>query len=404
VKVARVRTQIVNVPFQEPETWFFGRSWGLTSVVVKVETDDGLLGLGECPGVPNIGAAEDTVQKIGTLLLGRDPHNILSFLRRARMHGWHHFAYLGNAAAASLEIALWDIVGRAAGKPLHELFGGIERDAVPYYFYVCVPDRQPDTARGQAAEAVRNGFKTMYFKVGFDMANDLEIVRAVRDEVGPEIAIRVDANEAWSKFVAVDALRAFEEVGLEFLEQPIDMHDIDGLAYLRRQSRTKIGANQSAWQLHQIRQVLNADAADVIVTDPHQLGGLSVFRDVAGICEAWQVPLVKHSFGDLGITTAATVHLLAGLPEPTLAHQTHLTLLEHDLLTDSFIFQDGNLTVPHGPGLGVEVDVDAVAHYADLWRSVGELATYGDFQSPSPFGGDGHRRDQRRRPVIAGGS
>jgi hypothetical protein len=84
-----------------------------------------------------------------------------------------------------------------------------------------------------------------------------------------------------------------------------------------------------------------------------------------------------------------------------LAHQTHLTLLEHDLLADSFIFHDGNLIVPHGPGLGVEIDVDAVTHYADLWRSVGELATYGDFQSPSPFGGDGQRPDQRRRPVIA---
>jgi L-alanine-DL-glutamate epimerase-like enolase superfamily enzyme len=384
--VGEVRFTVVTVPFTEPETWFFGRSWGLTSAIVEVETDEGIVGIGECPGTPDISSATGAIEAMIPLLVGHDASDVLAFLRRVDMHGWHHSPYQGNLAVASLEMAMWDIVGKAANLPLHRVFGGLARRRVPYYWYVWVPDRDVDTVRVQAADGVARGFRTMYLKIGFDVANDLALVRAVRDEVGPEVAIRVDANEGWTPFTAIEALRAFEEVGLEFLEQPIDMHDIAGMAYLRRQTRTRIGANQSAWLLHQVPEILAQRAADVVVTDPHQLGGLIPFRDAARMCEAAHVPVVKHSFGDLGITTAATLHVLGGLHEPTLAHQTHLTILEHDLLTERFEFVDGCLEVPEGPGLGVELDRDALPHYAEIYERVGELSGYGhdDQESPLP--------------------
>jgi len=113
----------------------------------------------------------------------------------------------------------------------------------------------------------------MYIKIGFDLENDLALARAIKDEVGEHIAVRVDANEAWSAFEAVEALRLFEDVGVEFVEQPVNMHDIGGLADLRAKSRVRIGANQSAWLPWQVPEVLARRAADVVVTDPHQLGG-----------------------------------------------------------------------------------------------------------------------------------
>jgi L-alanine-DL-glutamate epimerase-like enolase superfamily enzyme len=382
--VGEVRFTVVTVPFTEPETWFFGRSWGLTSAIVEVETHDGIVGIGECPGTPNIASATGAIEAMVPLLVGHDAGDVLAFLRRVDMHGWHHSPYQGNLAVASLEMAMWDIVGKAANLPLHRMFGGLERRRVPYYWYVWVPDRDVETVRVQAAEGVARGFQTMYLKIGFDLANDLALIRAVRDEVGPQLAIRVDANEGWTPFTAIEALRAFEEVGLEFLEQPIDMHDIAGMAYLRSQTRTRVGANQSAWLLHQVPEILAKRAADVVVTDPHQLGGLVPFRDAARMCEAAHVPIVKHSFGDLGITTAATLHVLGGLHEPTLAHQTHLTILEHDLLTKRFEFADGCLEVPGGPGIGVELDCDALRHYAGIYETVGELAGYGHDDQGSP--------------------
>ena len=383
--VADVRFTVVTVPFTVPETWFFGRSWGLTTAIVEVETEDGIVGIGECPGVPDILASTHAVERMGSLLVGRDASDVLAFLRRVDMHGWHHSPYQGNLSVAAIEMAMWDIVGKAAGMPLHALLGGLERRAVPYYWYIWVADREVETVRAQAAEGVARGFRTMYLKIGFDLANDLALVRAVREEVGPDVAIRVDANEGWTPFTAIEALHAFEEVGLEFLEQPIDMHDIAGMGYLRRQTRTRIGANQSAWLMHQVPEILAQRAADVVVTDPHQLGGMIPFRDAARMCEAAHVPVVKHSFGDLGITTAATLHILGGLHEPTLAHQTHLTILEHDLLTERFEFEDGCLDVPRGPGLGVEIDREALRHYAELHATVGELSGYGHHDQESPI-------------------
>jgi L-Ala-D/L-Glu epimerase len=371
------RVTVVVVPFTQPETWFFGRCWGLTNAIVEVETDDGLIGLGEAPGHPNIDTVLEMLKLVTPLVVGEDPANVSRILRRARMQGGHHFAHSMNIAIAAVEMALWDLVGKAAGAPLHRLWGGLERSQVPYYWYIPVPERDAETARRQAADGVERGFRTMYLKIGFDVAADVALVKAVREEVGPDVAIRVDANEAWSAFEAIDALRAFEEVDLEFLEQPIDMHDFAGAAALRERTRTKIGANQSAWELHQVAELLAARAADAIVTDPHQLGGLARFRDAAAMCEVARVPLIKHSFADLGITTAATLHVLGALPAPVLAHQTHFTILEHDLLATPFKFVDGCLEVPTAPGIGVELDRDALKHYAQVYETVGEPQGYG---------------------------
>lgn len=383
--VGEVRTTLVTVPFTEPETWFFGRSWGLTTAIIEVETNDGVVGIGECPGFPDIAATTNAIDAMVPLLIDREASDVLPFLRSVDMHGWHHSPYQGNLAVAGLEMAMWDIVGKAGDLPLYRIFGGLERRSVPYYWYVWVPERDVETVRAQAAEGVSRGFRTIYLKIGFDVANDLALVQAVRDEVGPDVSIRADANEAWTAFTAIEALRAFEDVGLEFLEQPIDMHDIAGMAYLRTQTRTRIGANQSAWLPHQVLEIVAQRAADVVVTDPHQLGGLTVFRDAARICEAAHVPVIKHSFGDLGITTAATLHVLGGLHEPTLAHQTHLTILEHDLLKEPFQFAEGCLDVPDGPGIGVEIDGDALQHYAGIYETVGELSGYGNEHQESPI-------------------
>jgi L-alanine-DL-glutamate epimerase-like enolase superfamily enzyme len=182
------------------------------------------------------------------------------------------------------------------------------------------------------------------------------------------------------------ALRAFEELELEFCEQPIDMHNIVGLSDLRQRTRTPIAANQTAWLNYDVLEIIRQAAADVIVTDQHQLGGLSLFLDVAAMCDLAGLPVVKHSFGDLGPTTAASLHALAALSSPALGHQTFLSLLESDLLVDSFDFEDGSLPLPTEPGIGVELDRDAVEHYEDLYRSFGEAPAYADLDVPSPFG------------------
>jgi L-alanine-DL-glutamate epimerase-like enolase superfamily enzyme len=383
MRVTSVDIRIVSVPFTHPETWRFGRLWGLTNAIVEVHTDAGITGIGEVPGSPLIGMVRDALEATSAWIIGEDPMKVRQFLRRASERGWHHYPYIGNAAAAGIEMALWDICGKALGCPVHQFFGGLDTQNVPFYWYIWVTDRQPDTARQQAAEGVARGFKTMYIKIGFDLKNDLALARAIRAEVGDDIALRVDANEAWTAFEAIDALQRFEDVGLEFLEQPIDMHDIAGLVDLRTKSRTRIGANQSVWQPWQVPEVLARRAGDVIVTDQHQLGGLVPFRDAAAMCEVANVPIIKHAFGDLAITTIAAAHVLGTLASPQLGHQQYLTILEHDLLAAPVEFVDGAIPVPTGPGLGIELDQEAVRFYEDVYREHGEFEGYGPITETS---------------------
>jgi len=385
MKVTKVDVRVVSVPFTHPETWRFGRMWGLTNAIVEVHTDEGISGIGEVPGSPLIALVRDALQSSADWIVGEDPFRVTQFLRRASNRGWHHYPYLGNAATAGIEMALWDICGKALGCPVHQFFGGLDTELVPFYWYIWVQDRQPETARQEAAEGVARGFKTMYIKIGFDLKNDLALARAIKDEVGDDIAVRVDANEAWSVFEAIDALQRFEDIGVEFVEQPINMHDISGLADLRERSKTRIGANQSAWLPWQVPEVLSRRAADVVVTDPHQLGGLVPFRDAAALCELAGVPIVKHAFADLGITTIATVHVLGTMASPQLGHQQFLTILAHDLLTTPVKFIDGAIPVPTGPGLGIELDREALTFYEGVYRDYGEFQGYGPITPQSPL-------------------
>jgi L-alanine-DL-glutamate epimerase-like enolase superfamily enzyme len=376
MRVSGVDVHVVSVPYTFPEVWRFGMAWGLTNAIVEVHTDEGITGIGEVPGSPLISLVRDALEASVPWIVGEDPFRVKEFLSRAADRGWHHYPYLGNGATAAIEIALWDICGKALGCPVHQFFGGLQTERVPFYWFVGAEDRKVETVSRQAAEGAERGFKTVYIKIGFELENDLRLARALRDAVGDDVAVRVDANEGWSVFEAVDALRRFEDVGVEFVEQPIDMHNIAGLADLRSKSRVRIGANQSAWLPWQVPEVIAQRAADVIVTDPHQLGGLVPFHTAAMMCEAAGIPICKHAFADLGITTIATSHVLATLPSPQLGHQQFLTFLVHDLLATKVEFVDGAIPVPTGPGLGIELDRDALEFYKGIYERYGEFEGY----------------------------
>src|ERR1700733_1160302 len=377
MRVSGVDVHIVSVPYTFPEVWRFGKAWGLTNAIVEVHTDEGITGIGEVPGSPLISLVRDALEASASWIVGEDPLRVKAFLTRAADRALHQYPCLGNGAAAAIEMALWDICGQAHGCPVYQFFGGMQTEHVPFYWFVGAEDRAVETVRRQAAEGAERGFKTVYIKIGFELENDLRLARALRETVGDDVAVRVDANEAWSVFEAVDALRRFEDVGVEFVEQPIDMHNIAGLADLRAKSRVRIGANQSAWLPHQVPEVIAQHAADAIVTDPHQLGGLVPFHNAATMCETAGLPICKHAFADLGVTTIATSHVLATLPSPQLGHQQFLTFLVHDLIAEKIEFVDGALPVPNGPGLGIELDRDALAFYGEIYKQYGEFEGYG---------------------------
>jgi glucarate dehydratase len=255
------------------------------------------------------------------------------------------------------------------------LFGGAVRDRVPYYWYVPAGDDN-EMARS-ALEGVERGFETFYMKVGFDEGGSARHVRLVREAIGADRRLRVDANESWRTGQAVQAIRELEPLDLEFVEQPVNMYDIEALAEVQARVSVPIAANQTTWDEYATLAVLRRGAASVVVTDPHQVGGLGRFRKVAAMCEIANVPVVKHSFGDLGVTTLATAHVLATCSNAELAHQTHYQILEGDVIVGGPpVFSEGTIGLPEGAGIGVDLDSELVGEYAETYRRDGEFTAY----------------------------
>jgi L-Ala-D/L-Glu epimerase len=377
VRITDVKITIVSLPFAQAETWVWGRREGITNALLEVTTDEDVTGIGECPGHPTVALVHAVLEHMRDAVVGEDPCRIERVLGLAlARRGLHHFRHAANTALGGLEIALWDIVGKLAGQPLANVLGGPVRDRIPYYRYI--PMGPSEQMAELAADGVGEGFDTIYLKSGFDREKDVADVAAVRNAIGPEPKLRIDANEAWSPAEAIAIMRDFESYDLEFVEQPISMYDIAGLARVRRAARIPVAANQAAWLEFDVLQIIRERAADVILTCPHQLHGLLAFAKVAALCEFAGLPIVKHSFGDLGVTTFAAAHVLSTLPNARLANQTHYNLLEDDVIAGGPpVFDRGALRLPEGPGIGVTLDAEKLALYEEVYRREGEFSVYG---------------------------
>lgn len=368
MKIERIEVEGVSVPFTRPEIWSMGVRRGVTNVVVRVVTADGREGLGEYPGLPRPDIAIAAGRALADQLIGQDALHPEALIARLKVaNGWHHFPHFGNIVLAGCEMALWDLVGKVAGLPLYCLFGGAYRTSQPIMYFL--PNTDLATMTAEARAAVAQGFGTIYIKVGIDEARDVAVVRSVRDAIGPTARLRIDANEAWSAKDAIRIGRKLVDCDLEFIEQPTPFHDVHALLEVKQALGIAIAANQGSWSNEETRAVLEHRAADVILTDPYQAGGLAAFRKAAATAELFGVPVVRHSFCDLGIGVAAAGHLVASSPNCTLANQAYTTYIADDIVRQPLTIQDGALPVPGGPGLGVELDEDRFAVARQRYQS-----------------------------------
>lgn len=376
MEIAHVRATPVNVAYREPERWSQGARVGVTAIVIEVETTDGLIGTGESVPAPNPEVTVAAVVSAAELLLGHDPRMVTRRWREIRSAGgWSAFPHTANAALAGIEIACWDLLGRSLDVPLHALFGGAVRDEVRFMGFVPWhhdPERIAHEARTLAAD----GYDTLYLKAGFGDAQDLAAARALRQGAGPDVQLRIDPNEAWHPGQALRMARALEELDLQYIEQPTRMDRLDELARLRHRSPIPIAANQSSWLDHDVLDIIRTGAADVIMTDPWQAGGLRAFNAAATLCETAALPLVYHSFAPLTIATRAAMQILATSSACGDAHQTYHGMLVDDVVTDPIEHPGGRQPVDDRPGIGVELDHDALHDAHARYRLEGYRTPY----------------------------
>ncbi|MGH3712421.1 MAG: mandelate racemase/muconate lactonizing enzyme family protein [Micromonosporaceae bacterium] len=360
----------VAVPFAAPEIWAYGERRGLVSVLVEVTTDEGITGIGEAPAYPSAAIVQAVSETVKPLVIGEDPTLIERLMKRVHIVGtWHHVKATSPAIAA-VEMACWDIVGKLCGQPLHVLFGG--RVADPEYCYY-VTGRTASDVAAAAKPGVDAGFGTYYTKVGADdLDADVERVATLRDAIGPAAKIRVDANEAWSVAAAVTAIEELSRYGLEFVEQPVSGRNLADMAYLRSKASAPILANEASWTRYDQLDVIRHGAADALSVDNQLDGGLLNMKRSAGIAEAAALPVVKHSLGELGVATYAGAHVIGSTGNFLYPSQCYLPLLADDVLVGGVAaLTGGSLALPTGPGLGVTLDPERVARYAELYRREG---------------------------------
>jgi L-alanine-DL-glutamate epimerase-like enolase superfamily enzyme len=373
MKITELKTTLLSVPHREPEFISTGMRFGVTQCLIEIETDEGITGLGESICRPNARVIEAAVQSMRPLLVGADPRNIEAIVNNIRyIGGWNFFERVGNVALGGVEMALWDIVGKACGKPLYELLGGMVRERMPVMFYLF---RFPiDEMARRAKQAIADGYTTIYFKVGHDLHADLDAVATVREAIGNKGEIRIDANEAWAPGTAIRFIKQIEKYDVEWVEQPTPMKEVEQLAHIRRAVNTPIGANQTCWTFHDVQQVLRNDAADVIVMDFYQTGGILTYKKAIAACEGSGIPVNHHSWGEFGIGNAAGAHVVASSPPCLYANQSYVMIRADDIIEGGVPeVVNGSVAVPRGPGLGVKLDPDRVARAVERYRMEGEF-------------------------------
>lgn len=372
MRITSLRPTTVAVPFRHDELWAFGGRRGLTAVLLEIETDEGIVGIGEAAGYPTPEIVTAVIRSLEPLVVGEDPFRIERIMKRIDAIGtWHHVRATSPGIAA-VEMACWDIVGKACGQPVVNLLGGRVRDRAEYFWYLS--QASPDEVADDARRGVEAGFSTLYLKVGSDDPDDdLARVAAAREGGGPDVKLRIDANEAWSPGAAIRLVDAMAPYGLELVEQPTSGRNLEELAYVRGRIEPPLLTNEASWTRYDVLEVIRHGAGDVVSVDNQMDGGLLNMKRAAGICEAAGLSVLKHSLGELGVATYAGLHVIASTPNFLHANQGYGAFLSDDVLAgmDALPYEQGRLEVPSGPGLGVELDRDKVARYASLYEQEG---------------------------------
>lgn len=352
-RIVRVEHQKIFVPFHQAAEWAAGKRPGTTRLVVQLHTADGTVGLGETICLWDF-VEPVLARTIVPLVVGEDACDIERICKKVEGAGYYHHQRALVAALAGVEMALWDVVGKQAQMPLYRLWGGAYRREIPMVAYLQAKD--PERIRRETASFVARGFASVKVKIGMSAESDLSIVAAAREAAGPDTRLRADVNGAWTIGTAKRMLRRMEAFDLEFIEQPLPMDDLFGHAELRRQFSTPVALDESAYTPQDVLNIIRHAAADVLLLDPHQAGGLHRTRKAAAIAEAAGLPVTFHSGAELGISTAAYLHLAAVIPNLMLAVDNQYDNQTDEIITTPFSYQNGAMRPPDGPGLGVALD------------------------------------------------
>lgn len=362
----------VERPFTSARGWLYSTR---ASCIVEISTDAGITGWGECYGPAAVNKAVIETQ-YRSRVVGRDPFDVEvvweDLYNRIKDYGATGFAI---TALSGIDIALWDVMGRATGKPIHKLIGGAHRTSVQAYatgLYFIDMDRLVEEAVEEALAYKEQGFRAIKMKIGLgDPKLDFQRVKAVREAIGPEVQLAVDANHCFTVPQAIRLGRMLEPLDLMWFEEPISPEDHEGYAEVTRALDMAVAGGENDFTRWGFRDIIAKKAMDIVQPDLCAAGGISECRKIAAMASAHGVECVPHAWGS-AIGLAATVQWLAALPDtppafrpipPMLEFEQTPNPLRDELAKQPIVQVKGVVQVPDAPGIGIEVDREALARW-----------------------------------------
>ncbi|HEY9502728.1 MAG TPA: enolase C-terminal domain-like protein [Pyrinomonadaceae bacterium] len=380
MKITDLKATTVTVPLEAPLRHAAGAHWGrFVRTIVEVETDEGLIGLGEMGGGGE--SAENAFHALKPYLVGHDP----AHLEELRFRIANPTASLYNNRTqilAALEFACLDLLGQKWNVPVHAILGGKLRDEVPFASYLFFryskegkgEVRTVDQLVKHAAELKKQyGFTSHKLKGGvFAPEYELECYRAVAESL-PGDSFRFDPNASWSTEQAIWFGQQIEDIRNDYFEDPV--FGLHGMRRTREKVRMPLATNTVVVNFEQLAANVLDTAVDVILLDTTFWGGIRPCVKAAGICETFQLGVAVHSSGELGIQLATMLHLGAVIPNLSFAADAHYHHLLDDVIEGGKLtYKDGKIAVPHGPGLGVKLNRDKLAEFSELYKRLGNYS------------------------------
>ncbi|MGH7771178.1 MAG: mandelate racemase/muconate lactonizing enzyme family protein [Candidatus Binatia bacterium] len=334
------------------------------ALLVEVDTDEGFTGIGSCSG--NGAIIEVIIEKVlKPLLIGMDPTKTEELWEKSYFSaGVREFGSrgIGVVALSGVDTALWDILGKVKNVPVFRLLGGSCRERVQVYATALYPE-EPTGVVKKALSFAENGFSGVKIKVGFDLAKDLEIVKAVRAALGRDFTLMTDANMGYEIEVALKAAAVLEECRVAWLEEPLFVEDIEGHAHLKARSKVPIALGENLHTRFAFEQFMARNAVDILQPDVARAGGISEIKHIASLATRHGLPISFHTYGD-AVALAASLHLAAALEN---SHVMELDCtcnpLRTELLKEPLEAKDGFMIPPQGPGLGIDLNPQALRRY-----------------------------------------
>ena len=358
MRITGLRTARVALPIEPPLSTAIHRIDSVGCVLVSLETDSGLTGEGYVFSLSAIrlDVLEAMIRSLEHHVIGQDPHDV----ERMWEAMWRDINFLGHKGVtiigiSPLDTACWDLIGKAAGQPLHRLFGAC-RDAVKTYasggLWLSL---EVDELVAEAKAFVDQGFRAMKVRIGKSRPEeDAERVAAVREAVGPGIDLMVDANQGLTVSHAIRLGRMLEELNLVWFEEPVPAYDLAGHAAIAAALDTPIASGETEYTRHGMRAMIEAKAADILMPDLQRMGGLSEFIKASHLAAAHEIPVSPHIFTEQSLCLAGSL--------ANIAYVEHMPWFA-TLYAEEMAIVDGEIAIPDRPGVGFTFDWDALEGY-----------------------------------------